>query len=515
MAYKLSKRSIILIAVITVLAGGIYFYTQKGEESPYDVLTVERGDLVQEVSVTGKVTPFSHVDLAFEKSGRVADVYADVGDRVLAGATVVRLENAETYALLLQAQANLSVAQAQLAELQKGTRSEEITVQETRIANAKKSLDEAKKDLSSSIQDSFTKADNAVRNYADQVFVNPHSANPSFNFTLANSQLKTDIEWQRLLVEEVLISWEHSLVEMADDPVRYLDAVISDTQKIKEFLDKVSLAVNSLTPTSALSQTTIDGYKANIVTARTAIYTATTNLALSRSKFVTAQSDLELQSNELALKKAGATVEQIAAEEARVKSQEAQVANYQAQLAKTLIRAPFSGIVTEQNAKVGEVVSPAAVMVRIISESRFEIEALVPEADIANVKLGDKATFTLDAYGDREVFEALVQRIDPAETVVEGVSTYKVILEFIDHEGKVKSGMTADVSILTDKREDIIALPTRAVSVNEGEQSVRVLHKDGTIETRKVTTGLRGSDGKTEILSGIEEGEEVIVFEYK
>ncbi|MCR4306410.1 MAG: HlyD family efflux transporter periplasmic adaptor subunit, partial [Candidatus Yonathbacteria bacterium] len=162
-----------------------------------------------------------------------------------------------------------------------------------------------------------------------------------------------------------------------------------------------------------------------------------------------------------------------------------------------------------------EVVSPAVVMVRIISESRFEIEALVPEADIANVKLGDKATFTLDAYGDEESFEALVQRIDPAETVVEGVSTYKVILEFIDREGKVKSGMTADVSILTDKREGVIALPTRAVSVNEGEQSVRVLHKDGTIETRKVTTGLRGSLGKTVILSGIEEGEEVIVFEYK
>jgi len=514
MTYKPSKKTLILIGAAIVLVAGVYWYTQRGEESPYDVFAAVRGDISYEVSVTGKVTPFDHVDLAFERSGRITGVYADVGDRVLAGATVVRLENAETYALLLQAEANLAMEQAQLAELRKGTRPEEIAAQKIRVTNAEKSLDEAKKNLSNNIQDAFAKADNAVRNYADRVFANPRSANPSFNFLLANSQLKTDIEWQRLLIEEVLTGWEYSLAGMGD-PSQYLDTAVSNTQKIKEFLDKVSLAVNSLTPTSELSQTTIDGYKADISTARTALYTAITNLSVSRSNFVSAQSDLELQNNELVLKQAGATLEQIAAEEARVKSQEAQVANYQAQLAKTIIRAPFNGIVTEQNAKVGEVVSPAAVMVKITSESRFEIETLVPEADIANVKLGDKATFTLDAYSDREVFEALVQRINPAETVVEGVSTYKVVLEFIDREKKVRSGMTADVSILTDKRENVVAVPTRAVMAEGEEQSVRVLNKDGSVETRTVTTGLRGSDGRIEIISGIEEGEEVIVFERK
>ncbi len=70
-----------------------------------------------------------------------------------------------------------------------------------------------------------------------------------------------------------------------------------------------------------------------------------------------AQSELSLAQDNLALKKAGYTAEQIQAEEAQVKSSEANVMAYQAQLNKTIIRAPFNGVVTKQDAKVGEIIT--------------------------------------------------------------------------------------------------------------------------------------------------------------
>ena len=181
-------------------------------------------------------------------------------------------------------------------------------------------------------------------------------------------------------------------------------------------------------------------------------------------------------------------------------------------IGQTVIRAPFSGIVTEVEAKKGEISSLNTPLVQISSEKDFLIEVFVTESNIAKVSLKDKAEVTLDAYGSEEVFEAQVDSISPGETALEGISTYKVELHFLKPDERLKKGMTANVEIKTSAKENVIQIPTRALIQKEDLRYVKVIRND-LIEETEVKTGLRGNDGSVEILSGLEEGERIIVFE--
>ena len=135
----------------------------------------------------------------------------------------------------------------------------------------------------------------------------------------------------------------------------------------------------------------------------------------------------------------------------------------------------------------------------------------MPETDIAKIEVGNKARLTLDAYGPDVVFRAQVITIDPAETIIEGVTTYKTTLEFDSEDERIRSSMTANLDILTDERQNVIAIPQRAVVTKNGEKLVRVVY-DSVIEEIQVKTGLIGRNGLVEITDGLNEGDKVVTF---
>ena len=188
----------------------------------------------------------------------------------------------------------------------------------------------------------------------------------------------------------------------------------------------------------------------------------------------------------------------------------AKVDNIRAQISKTEIYSPIKGVVTKKDAKVGEIVTAGASIVSIISDAEFEIESNIPEVDIVKIKIGNEAKVTLDAYGSDILFAAKVISIDPSETMIEGVATYKVTLGFSGNDARIKSGMTANIDILSDKKENVIFVPLRAVIARNGNKIVRILDGESVKET-EVRVGLRGSDGNIEILEGIKEGDRVVI----
>lgn len=366
-------------------------------------------------------------------------------------------------------------------------------------------MENAKATLIDKIQDAYTKCDDAVSNKIDQFFSNPQTTNPQFNLAISDFQLERDMESARITVGTILVSWNDSLnnLNINSNFDQYDNTAKENLSQIKNFVDKVALAINSLTANSSLTQTTIDGYKSDISTARTNINTAIINLS-------SAEADLSLQENQLALEKAGTISEQISAQEAAVEQAQANAQNIEAQLSKTILRAPISGVVTKQDAKIGEISGANTVIVSLISEAQYQVEANIPEADIAKVKLGDSASITLDAYGQDVIFDARVVKIDPAETVIEGVATYKTTLQFLKKDERIRSGMTANIDILTDKRENVLVAPQRAVTSSDGEKSVKIF--DGkNVKQVPVKTGLRGSDGNVEILEGLKQGDKVVL----
>ena len=134
----------------------------------------------------------------------------------------------------------------------------------------------------------------------------------------------------------------------------------------------------------------------------------------------------------------------------------------------------------------------------------------MPEADIGKISIGDKSRITLDAYGSDVVFEARVVSVDPAETVIEGIPTYKTVLNFLDKDERIKPGMTANIDILTAERNNVVVIPQRAVVTKNGDKFVLVYNGTENPEERKIEIGVKGSDGNVEVTSGISEGEQVI-----
>lgn len=506
---KVVKISSVIVLIIIVL----FFIFGKGNTEPYEFIITEKGSLIQEVDVTGKIKPVTEVELAFKNGGKIAQIYAEVSDKVFIGQTLLRLDNGDSYAQLQWAEAQLRAQQAKLDELKRGSRPEEIQIQTIKVENAKKSLTDAKQGVIDKLQDSYIKSDDAIRNKTDQMFNNPRSENPDLKLLNTSSQTKIDLEWKRFVIEKMFSPWKISLGNLSVN--NNLESDIATAKKnlsdIKSFLESLAFTLNETSAGPTITQTTLDGWKSDISTARTNLSTVIINLSTAEEKLRTAESSLSLAEEELALEKAGTSSEQIRAQEAEIEKAQADINRYQAELSKTIIYSPINGIITKQDGKIGEIVSANTNIISVMSDSIYQIEVDIPEADISKIKIGDKAKFTLDSYGDEILFDAFVIKIDPAETVIEGVSTYKTTLQLEKNDERIRSGMTANLDIMTAQKENIIAIPQRAVISKNGDKFVRVF--EGTVVVEKIVkTGLRGSNGDVEILSGLNEGEKVITY---
>ena len=479
-----------------LIAGGAYFFLSPGGEEVPDTVLVRRGEVSQTVSVTGKVKAAAEANLSFEKSGRVAVVHKKVGERVFAGDALVSLENGAVAGDLGSARASAKAEQAVLDQLNIGAKAEDIAVYEIAVENART-------DVSNDIRNGYSSADDAIRNKVDQFFSNPRSSSPQLNFPVGDSQQKIEVESLRVSIEAMLSDWNKklTLLSFSSDLLYEAEYARNILKSIQTFLDKVAFLVNALSPSGSLSQTTIDTYKSSVSTARSNINTALDSLTSS-------EEELKNAGSALTQKKAKATKEEIAAEEAKVEAALAKVDSLEAEYKKTVLRSPITGIVTKQEAKVGEIASLGVNIVSVISDAKYEIEANIPEADISKIKVGNSASVTLDAYGSDVVFEAVVSSIDPAETVIDGVSTYKTVLQFKAPDARIRSGMTANTDIAGERRRNVLFLPGRVVATKDGIKTVNVIAGKDTYEVT-VTTGLRGSNGDIEILSGLSEGETV------
>ena len=254
----------------------------------------------------------------------------------------------------------------------------------------------------------------------------------------------------------------------------------------------------------------IDGYKTNISASRTIINGALSSFEAQNDALSSAQSNVDLEVSNLALKQAPTLPETISAQVAMVNQMQANVLSITADLQKTVLKSPIDGVITKQDTKAGEIVSPGTPIISIISKDKLLIEAFIPEADIAKISIGDIASVTLDAYGDTVKFSATVTFVDPAETMLEGVATYKMKFQFTEENEKIKPGMTANVDIRTAKNIGVLSLPQRVIIRKDSGTFVQVL-EGNVIKEIPIVSGLRGSDGNTEILSGLNKGQQVVV----
>jgi HlyD family secretion protein len=507
------KNKITITIIVIVIFGTVSFFAFSRNSKKEDTLMLHRGDFIQQVTVSGKVIPAESVELSFSQGGRVSAVYAKVGDLVSAGTTLASVENGDLRADVSQKEAALSVEETKLKSLKQGTRSEEIAVSQSNVRSAETTLAQANDALVDAIRTAFTNADDAIRRRVDQFMNNPRASSPTLALSLSDQSLQRSIESQRVSIETILNAWQSSITVLDGKGDIAMAAEKADTYlvQIRAFLDKVGFAVNSATPSSTISQSTLEAYRADVTIARTNVQTAVTSLTSSITAAKNAATALVTAEKNLALKEAGSTPEDIAVQEAEVKSARANVESAQAKLRKTLISAPFAGVVTRVDAKVGSVSSSNTADISLISASTLQIESYVPEINLPLIHVGDEASVTLDAYGEDVAFPVKLISIDPAETIRDGVSTYRAKFEFLKKDDRVRSGMTANVVITTEKKTGVLSVPQGVVTIRDGQKFVTVKEDEDTTVERGITTGSVSSLGYVEILSGLIEGDEVVL----
>lgn len=491
------KSKWVIGTVAGIALGAGYWFFIRSRSVTYQFIAVTRGTITETVSVTGNTTPTKSVSLGFQNTGTIARVSYNLGDHVSAGAVIAELNTGTLSAALQQARASLAVAEANLAALTAGTRPEQLTIYQNAVTQDQVALANA-------IASAYAASDSAVHTNADQFFTNPRTAGAALTFIVPDATLTNKVVQERVALEPVLAAWGAQVSASSfgtSDPLAAGAQAVQDLSLVSAFLNDAAAALAKTSPSGSMSAATLTTYESSIATARTSVAGALTTFTSAKTTLVSAEGTL-------ALAQAGSTPESIAAQQAQVEQAQAGIASAAANLQGSQITAPMSGVVTQLDAKVGQLASPGTPLVSIIGIGGFEVDAGVSETDVGKVAVGDAVTMTLDAFPN-ETFPGSVFYIAPAQTNTQGVISYEIKISFNKADPRLKSGLTANIEIQTKKKDNVLILPQYAILQNDSGTFVETLA--GTVTTTTpITLGIQDQKGNVEVLSGVTLGEQVI-----
>jgi HlyD family secretion protein len=521
--------ALLALALIVVIAGDVLF-PRAPSATQARTFAVQRGSVQSAVTGTGTVVPASQQNLSFRVSGQLTEVDVKVGDHVSAGQVLGKVDPTTYQAALAQANATLVQAQA--------------TLNNTLNGNA--------------VQTASDSLAAAQQSYADTVnSVNLSNQQDSTTVAAAQQQLNAD---QSGTASSAQISADQSAVNSAQNqltndnaqfqryqcflPVPPNPAQCPTAAQLQRDQQAVSQAQQKLTQDNqAASKVAQDQQTLSQDQLKLSIDQASNQKQVNqaRNAIVQAQDALDSQ-----------TIQRpntIAQQQAQVSSAQAQVALAQTNLASTTLTAPTDATVMSLSGAVGESVAtgggatalapgstapqPASSGAASSSSSGaassgtgasgggaafavlgnvagLQVVAPFAEADAARVQGSQQASVTFDAVPGVTV-PAHVLAVAVGGTVVSNVTNYYVTLTLDEATQQLKSGMTANASVVVSQASDVLMVPNSAITRLGGQAYVTVLSRDGTTQARvPVQTGTVG-DSTTEITSGLNQGDRVVL----
>jgi membrane fusion protein (multidrug efflux system) len=185
----------------------------------------------------------------------------------------------------------------------------------------------------------------------------------------------------------------------------------------------------------------------------------------------------------------------------------AQLEQVRTRVAYATVTAPIDGVVTEKRVEAGDVVAPQTRLFTLADVSTLVVRVGVSELDVVAVKVGDPVALALDAFPDRN-FRGRVRRIFPTGDPTTRLVPVEVALRGQD-AGEVRPGFLARVTFALGTRDGVLLVPASALVGGQGSESVFVV-EDGRAVRRTVMPGVT-SEGRVEIVTGLQEDEQVIV----
>lgn len=493
--YFILSHKKIAISVVLVIFLAVIFVNQNGKKEL--TYTVERGNLSLVIKATGNLKASENASLSFGRSGTVAKINFQAGDKVKAGEEIASLNLSFLYADL--AKSKNALAEASVSSVR--------TIRET---GDQYSI-ELKKAVSS-ITDAYNKEDNAIRNDLGKYFRDPNKAGayfqlPGYETSFDGADL-TGVNSMRYQVELGLVNLEKtirgiSLSTSPNDAFKIDEAFFvarKELSKAINLLETVASLINSLQNSSSSVDATLEGHKNNVAEIRATLAT----ILVSLDSAITTWNTAPKYSN------AGSLENSLVAE-SQLEQKKADVQSVEAQIRDSIIFSPLNGLITKKNISIGESATAGKEAFFVLADKDYYIEANVSEVNIGKVAIGNTVDITLDAYPDKK-FSGKITYIESSETIVDGVVNYKIKVFGNIPSSITRSGLTANLSIQGDSRQNVLKIPLYALS--KEESGYKAMIKNGT-GTKKVSveTGFRASDGFVEVLSGLKVGDIVVLPE--
>jgi HlyD family secretion protein len=531
------KKKIYYIVFGLFLIFLAFFIFKNGKEET-NFVVAERGNLTQELFETGSTEKGDDIRLGFKEGGRIESVLAKEGEAVSRGSVIAVLDKKDLELSLKEAEAALVSAKATLDRFLRGATNEDLRVAQSAVDSAETALSLAENNLKEQekIADEILRT--AYQNVATllgNVFSTVKEVEIGVD-TLANSyftgivvsettegrrsrdvikkRVKEIEEYKNLAIKEsisfkekedalkkteselkIIIAEIDNLISIADSDF-YKDK-FSSTEK--EFLRTYRGAVNrSLNEVISLLGS-ISSVNAEVEA----------NLTVARGSVDSAKSALNQANAEFSRVSANPDSADVLVREAAVNQAKARVDLFQNRISDTTLKSPVAGTVSAVLVTSGEIASPGSPIVVIVPEKDIQIAVDIYEGDISKVNVGNQVRASFVAFPGEE-FAGEVIFINSTGKVIDGVIYYEIKIVLEEYPKKVLPQMTVDVTIKTAEKEDVLILPERAILRKEGKRLVIVLENGERIE-KEIVIGLRGEERMVEVLSGLSEGEKILI----
>ncbi len=459
---KNHKKSFIFGGIALVL---ILFMVLGGGKEVVETHTVANTTVEQSVMLSGKVTTSDKADLGFAASGRISTIKVSNNQIVSKGAVLAQLEIGDLIADLRIKEAGSRTSNIDLvtakAEVEKVTKQEN-----TKVENAYRKL----------LTDDLEVIPDGSTDVAAPILGGLYDGLPGqYKIRIINAQNSLTAE----IVTFNLESTKRDINKEGSTPLGTKGLYITFPEAIEEYNETI--------------------WYIDIPNKSSSTYLENLS-AYNEAK----------DARDLAIKNAQSDYEKLLTENSGGSSVAlAEIQKINAEIRKNTIYAPFAGKVTNIEKEVGENASVGDRVISILGENKLEVVLQVSELDVSRLVPDSTIDLTLDAIPG-EKFTGVLRTINSRETEIDGVPVYEAFVELAP-DPRIKTGMNAKGLIVLAKKENVIAVPSYAITKEEGKNFVNVILVNGDTEKREVIVGLAGTDSMVEIIAGLAAGEQVVL----
>jgi len=505
----MARRIIIIVIIVAAVAGGGYYTYTRLTAAKTSVLanlqttTVTRGDLVASVAASGSLVAPQTAALDWQAPGNVGKVSVEVGQVVSAGQVLMEMDPANLDSSFVQEQATLLTDETTLGNLLAGPTQQQIQQSQLTVVNDTQAITNAQKALRNTLNPVGQTLLDSVNN--TKVALDTAQANAQLATVSSSAQQYTNGYWKADFYWKIYQNLEAKYQAAPNpDSLAKAQSAYNDWQVLA---DQQSQAQHT-------TQTDQENKNAAVTTAQEAYNTAVANLngakagpdaatvLLDQQTLATAQATLGQDETNLANLRASPTITDVTNAQAKISVD-------QAQLARIRLTAPFTGTITEVDTSAGQPVSNSTQAVVMADLSSLNVNILVSEVDINSVKKGQEVDLTLDADTGQTII-GQVSQIGYLGVTSQGVVNFPVTVVIANPDPALKPGMTASASVVTEKKENVLLVPNRAIHTTNGQRTVTVLYEGQQIPVT-VQVGL-SNDTDTEITGGqLKEGDALVL----